>query len=267
MWLKYEIGREKREHEFFVVSEMNRNIILGCDCVRHFGVQMYYDLGCIRVGKSYIKMEEDIHVSSIARAVSEIKTAPHMGKMLMCRAKGNPRVFKLRLHQFISTENSIVSQEPGLVPINSIVRINKSGKYPVFFMNHTNKTINIKKSNAMGKIEDVKQYNFIDIKAVMGNQLTEQKKISSFEELKEKTDASDSHQPIVQQVIRRNADLFAEKDTDFGRTDTIKMSIDTSDQPPIKFKPYRTPFAKRKIIDKAIDDMLAANIICPSRSP
>ena len=29
--LKYEIGREKQEHEFFVVQEMNRNIILGRD--------------------------------------------------------------------------------------------------------------------------------------------------------------------------------------------------------------------------------------------
>ena len=68
LWLKYEIGREKQEHEFFVVSEMNRNIILGCDWLRHFGVQMYYNMGCIRVGKSFIKMEEDIHVSSIAHS-------------------------------------------------------------------------------------------------------------------------------------------------------------------------------------------------------
>ena len=90
-----------------------------------------------------------------------------MGKMAMCRAKGNPRVFKLRLHQFISIENSIVTQEPGLVLINSIVRINKPGEFPVFIMNHTNKTIKIKKCNAMGKIEDEKQCNFIDTTAVM----------------------------------------------------------------------------------------------------
>ena len=120
-----------------------------------------------------------------------------MGKMVICRAKGNPSVFKLRLHQFMSIENSIVSQEPGSVPINSIVRIKKNGKFPVFIMNHTNKTIKIKKGNAIRKIEDVKQCNFIDIKAVMGNQLTEQKKINSFEELKEKIDAPDSNKPKV----------------------------------------------------------------------
>ena len=58
-----------------------------------------------------------------------------------------------------------------------------------------------------------------------------------------------------------------QKKTDLGKTDTIEMNIDTSDHPPIKLKLYRTPFAQRKIIDKAIDDMLAANIIHPSRSP
>ena len=65
--LKYEIGREKQEHEFFVVPEMNRNIILGRDWLKQSGVHMYYDLGCISIGKSYIKMEEDIHISSLAR--------------------------------------------------------------------------------------------------------------------------------------------------------------------------------------------------------
>ena len=45
------------------------------------------------------------------------------------------------------------------------------------------------------------------------------------------------------------------------------MTVDTGDHKPMKLKPYRTPFAKRPIVDKATDDMLAANVIQPSRSP
>ena len=48
--LKYEIGREKQEHEFFAVPEMKRNIILDRDWLKQFGVYMYYDLGCMRIG-------------------------------------------------------------------------------------------------------------------------------------------------------------------------------------------------------------------------
>ena len=45
------------------------------------------------------------------------------------------------------------------------------------------------------------------------------------------------------------------------------MKIDTGDHKPIKLKLYRTPLTKRPIVDKAIYDMLAANVIPPSRSP
>lgn len=45
------------------------------------------------------------------------------------------------------------------------------------------------------------------------------------------------------------------------------MQIDTRNHPPINMKPYRTPLNKRKIVDKAIDDMLDSNIIRRSKSP
>ena len=69
--LKHEIGKENQEHEFFIVPQMNRNIILGRDWLKQFGVCMYYDLGCIRVDKSYIKLEEDLHISSIVRLATK----------------------------------------------------------------------------------------------------------------------------------------------------------------------------------------------------
>ena len=65
--LKYEICREKQEHEFFVVPDMNRNIILGREWLKHLCVCMYYDLGGTSIGKYYVKMEGDIHISSLAR--------------------------------------------------------------------------------------------------------------------------------------------------------------------------------------------------------
>ena len=66
----------------------------------------------------------------------------------------------------------------------------------------------------------------------------------------------------VEDLIKQNVDLSSEKDTDLGKTNTIKMSIDTDNNPPIKFEPYRTPFIKQPIVDRAVNDMLAANIIC-----
>lgn len=56
-------------HDFFVVKNLNRNVILGCDCLMQNGVRIYFDLDALRIGEEYVALEEDIHISSIIRLV------------------------------------------------------------------------------------------------------------------------------------------------------------------------------------------------------
>ena len=85
--------------------------------------------------------------------------------------------------------------------------------------------------------------------------------------MKQKIIVPINHRETAEDLIEQNVHLFAEKDTDIGKTTTIKMSIGTGNYLPMKLRPYRTPFAKHPIVDKAVNDMLATNIACPSRSP
>ena len=94
---------------------MKRNITLGRDWLKQFGVCMYYDVGHIRSGKSYVKMEEDIHISSLARHPANTITRPQTGKFSLCIAKGNEQLLNSKFHQVISTEDSIISREPSLL--------------------------------------------------------------------------------------------------------------------------------------------------------
>ena len=56
------------QHLFYAVRDMNRNLISGTDWLRQHGVRIYYDLGCLRIAnKTFVNLEEDIHVSSVAR--------------------------------------------------------------------------------------------------------------------------------------------------------------------------------------------------------
>ena len=68
--------KTNRSMSFFIVQQMNRNIILERDWLKQFGVHMYYDLGCIRVGMSYIKLEKDLHISSIVRLANKTQIKP-----------------------------------------------------------------------------------------------------------------------------------------------------------------------------------------------
>ena len=52
--------------------------------------------------------------------------------------------------------------------------------------------------------------------------------------------APDEHREVLTNLLKRNADVFAATDTDFGMTNTVKMTIDHGNHRPIKQKPYRT---------------------------
>ena len=77
----------------------------------------------------------------------------------------------------------------------------------------------------------------------------------------------EKYQQQVGRFLKKHHDLFAAKDSDLGHTDTVKMKIDTGNQSPIKLRPYRTPIRNREVIDKAVDEMLDANVIRRSKSP
>ena len=62
-------------------------------------------------------------------------------------------------------------------------------------------------------------------------------------------------------MLKRNRDLFVSEDKHLGRTDTVKMRIDTGTHAPIKRRPYRTPLKQRKMVDLAIDEMMQVGII------
>ena len=119
----------------------------------------------------------------------------------------------------------------------------------------------------IGKVEPIREYDFVNISNYYRPKKGISPKVSSFTEVKQSINTLPSFQDIVGKLVRYNPDLFAEKDTELGKTHAVKMKIDTGDHKPIKLKPYRTPFTKRPVVDKAIDDMLGANILQPSRSP
>ena len=181
--LKYEIDKEKQEHEFFIVPQINRNIILGRDWLKQFGVCMYYDLGCIRVGKSYIKLEEDLYISSIVRLATKTQIKPQTTKFCLCKVKGNKQALYNRLHQVIPSENSILNQEPGLLADNSIIKTTKQVKFFVLVINSTNKHITLKEGSKIGMIEPVRECDFVNVRDNLAPKTGSSPKVSSFTEI------------------------------------------------------------------------------------
>ena len=62
------IGSTEMSQDFFVIRDLNRNLILGLDWLKRNNVRIYFDLKCLRInGKHYVNLEEDIHIASTVR--------------------------------------------------------------------------------------------------------------------------------------------------------------------------------------------------------
>ena len=68
--LTFTLGGLKMSHKFYVVQNLNRNVIIGLDWLKSRGVRVYHDLSCIRVHETYIPLIDDMHVASIANNFS-----------------------------------------------------------------------------------------------------------------------------------------------------------------------------------------------------
>ena len=54
--------------DFYVIRDLNRNLILGLDWLKQNNVRIYLDLKCLRINrKQYVILEEDIHIASTVR--------------------------------------------------------------------------------------------------------------------------------------------------------------------------------------------------------
>ena len=133
---------------------------------------------------------------------------------------------------------------------------------PVLVVNSTNKTYTIKKGCPIAKVEQVQGQTIMEV-----SQCTNKANTRQTHETCEDVEVPEKYRSDVINLLKVNADLFAEIDSDLSHTDTVKMKLDTGEHPPIKLRPYRTPLNNRKVIDNAIDEMLDAKIIQRSKSP
>ena len=265
--LQFNIGNETLEQTFYIVPDMNRNCILGRDCLIKHGVRMHWDVLGFSVGKSFFPIEQDIHISSLVCVASQVILKPRSVTYLTAKTKvSNDK----SLCQIVTTDQASISQDPGLILHEGVVKIKGSSKFPLLITNTTNKTYKLKRGCVLGKAESVAECNLIKGKNISFNSETKlsNKDIQSkIDQLKSKLTVPAEQRPKIEAIVETNVDLFAEKDTELGKTNTLEMNIDTQGHPPIAKKPYRTPLTKRAIADKAIDDMLQAKVIKPSKSP
>ena len=66
---------------------------------------------------------------------------------------------------------------------------------------------------------------------------------------------SDKQQVQLRNVLNKYTDVFAQSDSDLGRTNILEHTVDTQGHTPISQQPYRVPEAQGEVIKTHIRDM------------
>ena len=148
----------------FVIRNLNRSLILGRDWLKTNGVRLYYDLGCLRIGQTYIPLEEDIHIATVVRIASTVTLKPQTANVCTGHLRHKSEGFDSGIYEMSSIENGYVGTVPGLMIAIIIVKPNRTGKFPVMIVNNTNKTLKLKKGCVIGKVQSVTEANLTEIR-------------------------------------------------------------------------------------------------------
>ena len=255
------IGGTEMSQDFYVIRDLNRNMILGLDWLKTHNVRIYFDLKCLRInGKHYVNLEEDIHIASTVRMKKTCLIKPQTALICHGKVRENPDLPVGQSYEISQIDRGFIVNQPGLQIINTVSTLAHDRSLPLLIVNNTNKFIKIYRHGLLAKITGI-QNNVSTVNSVIKNNHSKDK--LNLNDL----DVPQQYRSKIEKLVLQNQDLFANKDSELGHTETVKMQVDVGNNEPIKMRPYRTPIKNREVIDKAIDEMLDADVIRRSRSP
>ena len=91
--IDFNIGGLLMRHKFYVVRDINRSFILGIDWLVQNGVRLYFDLGSLRIGKTYVPIVEDIHIASLLRASRKVIVKPQSSTICLAKHKDHSNFY------------------------------------------------------------------------------------------------------------------------------------------------------------------------------
>ena len=260
--LTFRLGKKYIKHTFIVAENVTQNVILGRDCLKANGMKIDFGNSQLQMKNFGVPLESDAYLDSLVRMANQKILKPQSTTLVWGKFRGQRHVPSRKLYSVSAINTGFTNLEPGLMVTNTVTRVVKRRKFPFLVCNNTDKTIKLNRGNVVARVEEVSGDCVPITEVPVGCSLTDDddKEAVSIDSIPEE------YREELEKLLRDNEDLFAASDMDLGRTDAVKMKIDTGDHPPIRMKPYRTPLNQREVVEKAVDDMLQADIIRPSKS-
>ena len=114
----------------------------------------------------------------------------------------------------------------------------------MIIVNNTNRHYKIWKGCRIGRMFVPEANDICTVETALDKEAVDKQTHDKLE--KAKVHVPDEHASDVNKILSEHRDIFAEKYTDLGQTDIVRMSINTGVQPPIKLRGYRAPIHQQQ---------------------
>ena len=251
--IKLRIAKQFIEHEFVIVDNLNRNGILGRDFLVQNHARLYFDLSLLRVNNHYQALETDVHISSIVRSVYSVLVYPHTVQLIT----GRTRSTETGIYTIKQSDKGHLYERPGLSVVDCVGDKGKKGEIPILIANETGTHYRIRAGAKLGHIESAQVWN------IKAERSPLKRKPLNFEELT----VGGPYREAIQELIRKNRDVFAASNNELGYCRTLPVKIELKEgAKPIKQRSYNMPLKYKQTVDENIDKMLEAGIIQRTQS-
>ena len=134
------IGGTEMSQDFYVIRDLNRNLILGLDWLKQKIVRIYFDLKCLRInGKHYVSLEEDIHLASTVGVKHTCLIKPQTAMICYGKERENPDLPVGQSYEISQIDKGFLVNHPGIQIINTVSVLAKDRSLPLLIVNNTNK--------------------------------------------------------------------------------------------------------------------------------
>ena len=257
------IGTFRVNHTFQIVRDLRKDVILGSDFLRLQGATLDFENRSMRVGGQTILLSSkhtEAGEVSLVKAKSTIIISPRSEVVVpahCARTLTGPILVS-------PLDNSLLFQDqPGLMMTPQLV---STDRMMVTIQNQTGKTFKLKKGQVFAHAETAKKVESVslaDLDRPEGPQTLREEVAKDFKL---------GHIPPGQRyqlltLLKKNDHMFAATNLELGRTNIVKVKLDTGDAPPSRLPPYRLPINHRTMVEEEVQAMLEAGVISPSDSP
>ena len=157
--LKFKIGRTDIQHKFFIICNIVKPLILGSDLFmgrKDLKIKIDCSNKTLSVGNStaLLKNKKSVQSCNLVQVIDKTVVKPYSVTHIPTKVRGRVK-YRQCIINLVDSEEILLDQ-PGVMLTNLVTKVKKKGQVPMVLVNHTDRTVVLKRGQTLGVAEDIK---------------------------------------------------------------------------------------------------------------